>query len=135
MGNRGHLPTVPIKEAKSAPALSASTQKPVISTPWVIAGNPTIPLDKEAIFNSVKKTSKVLIVHEDKVFSGFGAEIAGIIGSELFQYLDAPIQRVGSYSLRLVSIRSWNGPSPQRGDHLSCGKRTAALLDPHSLNL
>ena len=55
-----------------------------------------IPLDKEAIFNSVKKTSKVLIVHEDKVFSGFGAEIAGIIGSELFQYLDAPIQRVGS---------------------------------------
>ena len=54
-----------------------------------------IPLDKEAIFNSVKKTSKVLIVHEDKV-SGFGAEIAGIIGSELFQYLDAPIQRVGS---------------------------------------
>ena len=44
----------------------------------------------------MKKTSKVLIVHEDKVFSGFGAEIAGIIGSELFQYLDAPIQRVGS---------------------------------------
>jgi 2-oxoisovalerate dehydrogenase E1 component len=55
-----------------------------------------IPLDKEAIFESVKKTSKVLIVHEDKVFSGFGAELAAIIGSEMFQYLDAPIQRVGS---------------------------------------
>ena len=55
-----------------------------------------IPLDKESIFQSVKKTSKVLIVHEDKVFSGFGAELAAMIGTELFQYLDAPIQRVGS---------------------------------------
>jgi len=55
-----------------------------------------IPLDKETIFESVKKTSKVLIVHEDKVFSGFGAELAAMIGTELFQYLDAPIQRVGS---------------------------------------
>jgi 2-oxoisovalerate dehydrogenase E1 component len=55
-----------------------------------------IPLDKETIFASVKKTSKVLIVHEDKVFSGFGAEIAAMIGTELFQYLDAPVQRVGS---------------------------------------
>lgn len=55
-----------------------------------------IPLDKEAIFASVKKTNKVLIVHEDKVFSGFGAELAAMIGTELFQYLDAPIQRVGS---------------------------------------
>lgn len=55
-----------------------------------------IPLDKETIFDSVKKTNKVLIVHEDKVFSGFGAEIASMIGTELFQHLDAPIQRVGS---------------------------------------
>lgn len=55
-----------------------------------------IPLDKATIFESVKKTSKVLIVHEDKVFSGFGAELAAMIGSEMFQYLDAPIQRVGS---------------------------------------
>jgi 2-oxoisovalerate dehydrogenase E1 component len=55
-----------------------------------------IPLDKETIFESVKKTSKVLIVHEDKVFSGFGAELAATIGTELFQHLDAPIQRVGS---------------------------------------
>ena len=55
-----------------------------------------IPLDKEAIFESVKKTSKALIVHEDKVFSGFGAEIAAMIGEEMFRYLDAPVQRVGS---------------------------------------
>lgn len=55
-----------------------------------------IPLDKETIFESVKKTSKVLVVHEDKVFSGFGAEIAAMIGTEMFRYLDAPVQRVGS---------------------------------------
>nr|WP_320037599.1 thiamine pyrophosphate-dependent enzyme [uncultured Bacteroides sp.] len=55
-----------------------------------------IPLDKEAIFESVKKTSKALIVHEDKIFSGFGAEIAAMIGEEMFRYLDAPVQRVGS---------------------------------------
>ena len=55
-----------------------------------------IPLDKETIFQSVKKTNKVLIVHEDKVFSGFGAEIAAMIGSEMFRHLDAPVQRVGS---------------------------------------
>ena len=46
-----------------------------------------IPLDKEAIFESVKKTSKALVVHEDKVFSGFGAELAAMIGEEMFRYL------------------------------------------------
>lgn len=55
-----------------------------------------IPLDKETIFASIQKTSKVLVVHEDKVFSGFGAELAATIGTEMFRYLDAPIQRVGS---------------------------------------
>lgn len=55
-----------------------------------------IPLDKETIFESVKKTNKVLVVHEDKVFSGFGAELAATIGSEMYKYLDAPIRRVGS---------------------------------------
>ena len=55
-----------------------------------------IPLDKEAIFESVKKTSKALVVHEYKVFSGFGAELAAMIGEEMFRYLDGPVQRVGS---------------------------------------
>jgi 2-oxoisovalerate dehydrogenase E1 component len=55
-----------------------------------------IPLDKEAILASVKKTGKVLIVHEDKLFSGFGAELAAIIANEAFEYLDAPIKRVGA---------------------------------------
>ncbi len=55
-----------------------------------------IPLDKESILNSVKKTGKVLIVHEDKVFGGFGGELSSIINEEAFEYLDAPIRRIGS---------------------------------------
>lgn len=55
-----------------------------------------IPLDKETILNSVKKTSRALVVHEDKVFGGFGGELAAIIADEAFQYLDAPVKRVGS---------------------------------------
>jgi 2-oxoisovalerate dehydrogenase E1 component len=55
-----------------------------------------IPLDKETIINSVKKTNKALIVHEDKVFGGFGGELASIIAEEVFEYLDAPVKRVGS---------------------------------------
>ncbi len=55
-----------------------------------------IPLDKDTIINSVKKTNKALVVHEDKVFSGFGGEIATMIMEEAFEHLDAPVKRVGS---------------------------------------
>jgi 2-oxoisovalerate dehydrogenase E1 component len=55
-----------------------------------------IPLDKETILNSVRKTGRVLVVHEDKVFGGFGGELASIIAEEAFEYLDAPVRRVGS---------------------------------------
>jgi 2-oxoisovalerate dehydrogenase E1 component len=55
-----------------------------------------IPLDKESILASVKKTGKVAVIHEDKVFAGFGAEIASMIADEAFEFLDAPVKRVGS---------------------------------------
>jgi 2-oxoisovalerate dehydrogenase E1 component len=55
-----------------------------------------IPLDKETILNSVIKTNKAIVVHEDKVFSGFGAEVASFIMEEAFENLDAPVKRVGS---------------------------------------
>ncbi|MCC8171796.1 MAG: 2-oxoisovalerate dehydrogenase [Parabacteroides sp.] len=55
-----------------------------------------VPLDRITVFESAAKTGKVLIVHEDKVFSGFGAELAAMVGTEVFRYLDAPVRRVGS---------------------------------------
>lgn len=54
------------------------------------------PLDEEAILNTVKKTSKVLIVHEDRLFGGLGAEVAAIISEKAFRYLDAPVRRLAS---------------------------------------
>lgn len=54
------------------------------------------PLDTDAIIASVKKTSRAMIVHEDKVFAGFGGEVAATISEVAFEYLDAPIKRVGS---------------------------------------
>ncbi|MGD2035408.1 MAG: thiamine pyrophosphate-dependent enzyme [Bacteroidales bacterium] len=55
-----------------------------------------LPLDVEAIIKTVKKTGKVLVVHEDKVFSGFGAEIAATVTDQAFEYLDGPVRRLGS---------------------------------------
>lgn len=61
-----------------------------------------VPLDIETIFNSVKKTGRVIIAHEDSEFMGFGAEIAAKIGDECFQYLDAPIKRVGMKNVAAI---------------------------------
>jgi 2-oxoisovalerate dehydrogenase E1 component len=55
-----------------------------------------VPLDEETILESVKKTNKVLIAHEDKVFGGFGGELSSLITEKAFKYLDAPVKRVGS---------------------------------------
>jgi len=54
------------------------------------------PLDFDLISKSVKKTNNVLIVHEACLTGGFGAEIAAKIGEELFDYLDAPVTRIGA---------------------------------------
>lgn len=53
------------------------------------------PLDKETILASVAKTSKALIVHEDNLAFGVGAEVAAIIAAEAFHDLDAPVMRYG----------------------------------------
>ena len=73
----------------------------------VLANNPTIsadlidlrslvPLDKTAIFNSVKKTNKVIILQEDTLFGGIASDIAAMLSDELFEHLDAPVKRVAS---------------------------------------
>jgi 2-oxoisovalerate dehydrogenase E1 component len=54
------------------------------------------PYDWDAIAESVRKTSKVIVAHEDMLSWGYGAEIAARIGEELFDWLDAPVARVGA---------------------------------------
>lgn len=54
------------------------------------------PLDRETIMESVKHTNKVLIVHEDALTGGIGAELAAILAEDLFEYLDGPITRVAA---------------------------------------
>ena len=54
------------------------------------------PLDKDTLLASIKKTGKALIVHEDKVFGGFGGELSALIMEEAFEFLDGPVKRVGS---------------------------------------
>jgi 2-oxoisovalerate dehydrogenase E1 component beta subunit len=54
------------------------------------------PLDKPAILDSIKKTGKALIVHEDNLTGGIGGEISAIIAEHGFEYLDSPIRRLAS---------------------------------------
>ncbi|MGH2478156.1 MAG: alpha-ketoacid dehydrogenase subunit beta [Ktedonobacteraceae bacterium] len=54
------------------------------------------PLDRETIMESVRHTNKVLIVHEDTLTGGIGAELAALLAEELFEYLDGPITRVAA---------------------------------------
>lgn len=53
-----------------------------------------VPWDKGTVFESVKKTNRCIIVHEDTLTAGFGAEISATISKELFHYLDAPVERI-----------------------------------------
>ena len=55
-----------------------------------------MPLDKETIYRSIKKTNRTVLVYEDHKTLGIGAEIAALLAEELFEYLDAPILRVAA---------------------------------------
>lgn len=55
-----------------------------------------LPLDTEAIIDSVKRTGKVLILHEDTLTGGIGGEVAAIIADRAFDHLDAPVKRIAS---------------------------------------
>jgi 2-oxoisovalerate dehydrogenase E1 component len=55
-----------------------------------------IPLDEETIFESVKKTNKAIVIHEDTFTAGFGAEIASRIADTCFQHLDGPVKRIAA---------------------------------------
>ena len=54
------------------------------------------PLDTSSIFESVKKTGKLIILQEDSLFGGIGSDISALVMEECFEFLDAPVKRVAS---------------------------------------
>jgi 2-oxoisovalerate dehydrogenase E1 component len=86
-----------------------------------------VPLDSSLILDSVRKTNKVLVVHEDSLFQGFGAEIAAQIAEFAFEHLDAPVQRLAGKDVPIgYSTVLEDNTLPQNADVLS---RIRALLD------
>ncbi|MDQ1591959.1 MAG: 2-oxoisovalerate dehydrogenase component [Pyrinomonadaceae bacterium] len=69
------------------------------------------PYDWDAIVATVKKTSRVIVAHEDTRTHGFGAEVAARISDELFEYLDAPVRRV-------AALDTFVAYAPQLEDHI-----------------
>jgi 2-oxoisovalerate dehydrogenase E1 component len=64
------------------------------------------PLDTEAIFNSVKKTNRVIILQEDTLFGGIASDISSMIMENCFEFLDAPVRRVGSLESAIPFMKS-----------------------------
>lgn len=55
-----------------------------------------VPIDREAVLDTAKKTSKVILLHEDTLTGGMGGELAGIIAEHAFDYLDGPLVRIAA---------------------------------------
>ena len=66
------------------------------------------PLDEQAIVESVKKTNRCVVTHEAVTRMGFGAEVAAVVQEQAFDWLDAPIERVGAKFAPLASPRPWS---------------------------
>jgi len=97
-----------------------TVQKSLVAASWIEQKRPDwsieildlrtlAPYDWEAIVHSVRKTSRVLVVHEDMLSFGYGAEIAARVAEELFEYLDAPVGRV-------AALDTWVGYHPDLED-------------------
>jgi len=97
-----------------------TVQKSLVAASWIEQKRPDLsieildlrtlaPYDWEAIARSVRKTSRALVVHEDMMSFGYGAEIAARIAGELFEHLDAPVGRV-------AALDTWVGYHPDLED-------------------
>jgi pyruvate/2-oxoglutarate/acetoin dehydrogenase E1 component len=85
------------------------------------------PLDEEALIGSVKKTNRCVVAHEAITRMGYGAEIAAVVQYGAFDYLDAPIERVGAKFAPLAfapALEQW--AVPHAADVLAAIKRTVA---------
>ncbi len=84
------------------------------------------PYDWNAVAAHVKRVSRVVVAHEDQLTCGFGAEIAARIGAELFQYLDAPVRRVGALDAPVAYCPDLEEAIlPQSSDVLAAIRETA----------
>ena len=68
------------------------------------------PLDRETILGSVRKTGKAMVVHEDNLTGGFGAEVSAIISEHAFEDLDGPVVRVAAPD---IPAMPFNGPQEE----------------------
>ena len=64
------------------------------------------PLDTETIFTSIKKTGRCVILQEDTLFGGISSDISALIMEQCFEYLDAPVRRVGSLESPIPFVKS-----------------------------
>ena len=64
------------------------------------------PLDTAAIFNSVKKTNRCIILQEDTLFGGIASDISALVMENCFEHLDAPVRRVGSIESPIPFVKS-----------------------------
>jgi len=86
-----------------------------------------LPLDEETILDSVQKTTRCVTAHEAVTRGGFGAEIAAVVQAGAFDYLDAPVERVGAKFAPLAfapAMEQW--AVPHAADVLEAVKRTMA---------
>ena len=81
------------------------------------------PIDRETVLESVQKTGKALIVHEDTKAGGIGAEVAGIIAEDAFEYLDGPVTRLAGPEVPAMPF----APPMEAAFMLSTEKISAAI--------
>jgi 2-oxoisovalerate dehydrogenase E1 component beta subunit len=77
-----------------------------------------LPLDRKTVLDSVGKTGKALVVYEDNLTGGFGAEVAAIIADEAFEYLDGPVRRLAGPDVPAMPyshpLQDWFLPDPEQ---------------------
>jgi acetoin:2,6-dichlorophenolindophenol oxidoreductase subunit beta len=89
-----------------------------------------LPLDEDALISSVKKTNRCVVAHEAVVRGGFGAEVAAVIQYGAFDWLDAPIERVGAKFAPLPFAPVMEEfVVPHAGDVLHAIRRTVGRVD------
>jgi 2-oxoisovalerate dehydrogenase E1 component len=80
----------------ATPGAGAGSPRPYRHRVTLLDLRTIIPWDQEAVLESVKRTGKALVVHEDTLTAGFAGEIIAVIASQAFAYLDAPVERLAT---------------------------------------